>query len=67
MYIEIVNGDDALRLAFEKACIELCVASAEVERREQLALVMLTIVKDGERDASIVRRRAITIMRQSRL
>jgi hypothetical protein len=67
MYAEAIEKNLALRLAFEKACVDLGMSAADTNRRENLALMMLKIAKDGEQDAFAVKRRAVDIMRQSRL
>jgi hypothetical protein len=67
MYAEAIEKNLALRLAFEKACVDLGISAADTSRRENLALMMLKIAKDGEQDAFAVKRRAVDIMRQSRL
>jgi hypothetical protein len=67
MYAEAIEKNLALRLAFEKAYVDLGVSAADTNRRENLALMMLKIAKDGEHDAFAVKRRAVDIIRQSRL
>jgi len=67
MYAEAIEKNLALRLAFEKACADLGIWAVDTARRENLALIMLKIAKEGESDAFAVKRRAVDIMRQSRL
>ena len=43
MYAEAIEKNLALRLAFEKACVDLGISAADTNRRENLALMMLKI------------------------
>ena len=68
MYTEILNNDELveLRAAYEKACEELRLGmnGEDTVRREQLALVMLSLAKGGERDPNVVRIQAVHQMQQ---
>ena len=68
MYAEILDSHElsALRLEFEKACSELHLGSDGPDKvvREHLALVMLSIAKDGESDASLIRIQAVDQIRR---
>jgi hypothetical protein len=48
----------ALRIAFDKACVELGIGanSDDEDRREQLAVMMLSIASGGERDTEVIPR-----------
>ena len=67
MYTEILADDVTLRLVFHQACIDLGLPAEATTRRENLALIMLTMVQDGEKDIAAIRRRSVEIMRHSRL
>jgi hypothetical protein len=67
MYIEILNnqGLAELKLAFDMACNELGLGTGakDIDRRESLAKLMLSIAKEGERDPIMVRIQAVHEMR----
>jgi hypothetical protein len=55
----------SLRIAFDNACIELGIGadSADEDRREQLAVMMLSLASGGERDTEVIRAHAVHRMR----
>jgi len=55
----------ALRIAFDKACVELGIGanSGDEDRRQQLAVMMLSIASGGERDTEVIRAHAVHRMR----
>ena len=67
MFREILYDEElvALRLAFDEACSELNLTGDDTERREHLALVMLSLAKGGETDANRVRDQAVHLMQTS--
>jgi hypothetical protein len=67
MFREILNNEDlvALRRAFDLACVELGLATADTEARERLALLMLSLAKAGETDPNLVRIQAVHQMQAS--
>jgi hypothetical protein len=70
VYIEILNNDGLaeLRLAFDIACNELRLGpgAKDIERREHLAMLMLSLAKEGERDPIVIRIQAVHEMRQQK-
>jgi hypothetical protein len=70
VYIEILNNDGLaeLKLAFDIACNELRLGpgAKDIERREHLAMLMLSLAKEGERDPIVIRIQAVHEMRQKK-
>jgi hypothetical protein len=68
VYIEILNNEGLaeLRLAFDMACSELGLGTNDDDggRREHLAMFMLTLAHEGERDPIMIRIQAAHRMRQ---
>jgi hypothetical protein len=64
IFSEILKDELELRVAFEKACVELGVAPCDMARRENLALVVLSIAHEGESDADVIKHTAVDIMRR---
>ena len=64
MYTELLSDDFALRVVFENVCaeLELGVTAFDWSRREKLALIMLGIAHEGERDTAIIQRKALDVM-----
>jgi len=67
VFSEILKDELELRVAFEKACVELGVAPFDMERRENLALVVLSIAHEGESDTDVIQHAAVEIMRRGHL
>jgi hypothetical protein len=64
IYLEILKDEVQLRVAFEKACADLGVAPFDLARRENLALIVLSIAHEGESDADVIQHTAVDIMRR---
>ena len=68
MYTQILNNEDLaeLKLAFDMACNELRLGTSarDTERREHLAMLMLSLAKEGERDPIMIRIQAVHMMRR---
>jgi hypothetical protein len=58
-----------LRHAFDHACSELGIGmdAADVGMRDRLANVIVRLFRDGERDPSVLHRRAVLYVRNSQL
>ena len=69
MYVEILNNENLaqLKLAFDMACNELGLGTSakDIERRERLAMLMLSLAQEGERDTIVIRLLAVHQMRKS--
>jgi hypothetical protein len=69
VYAEILDNEDLseLKLAFDMACNELHLGTSakDDERRESLAMLMLSLAKEGERDPIIIRIHAVHQMRRT--
>jgi hypothetical protein len=66
VFSEILKDELELRVTLEKACVELGVAPFDMERRENLALVVLSIAHEGESD-TVIQHAAVEIMRRGHL
>jgi hypothetical protein len=67
MYIEILDNEDLveLQLVYDKACGDLGLGTNanDKDRREHLALLILSLAKGGERDPDVIRTQAVHQMR----
>ena len=63
MYLEILNNEQLaqLRVAFDKACVDLGLGmnADDKGRREHLAMVMVSLAKGGELDPNVIRAQAV--------
>ena len=63
MFVDILfRGDQvALRLAFHRACEELGIGTNadDTVRREQLAKLILSLAREGEREPALIQRKAV--------
>ena len=67
IFTEILKDELELRVAFEKACVDLGVAPFDMARRENLALIVLSVANEGESDADVIQHTAVEIMRRGNL
>ena len=63
MFIDILFDEDqvALRLAFDRACDELGIGtnSDDAHRREHLAMLILSLAREGELEPVLIQRKAV--------